>query len=103
MPPDDLIQLLPSLIEDGDWLEDRRQKLLFSMARAFERLGDLATACKVYLDCRYRGARTRAIRLTSRRHDWAATHALCLRAQETREGKAEFQYVRRVLPLDSTG
>ena len=97
-PPDELIQLIPAPIEDSDWLEDRRQKLLFSIARELERAGEITRALDLYLDCRHRGARTRAIRLTSRAHDWAEARALCLMAQKNPESEVELQYVRRVLP-----
>jgi len=87
-----------SAIEDSDWIEDRRQRLLFRIAREFERLGAADTALSLYLNCRHRGARTRAIRLKARAHDWKATRALCLRAQELPESEAELQYLRRALP-----
>ncbi len=98
MPPGEIMQHLPVPIEDSDWLEDRRQKLLFNIAREFERAGEITRALGLYSDCRHREARTRAIRLTSRAHDWAATRALCLAARQNPEGEAELQYVRRVLP-----
>ena len=99
MPLADLMQIVPPAIEDSDWIEDRRQRLLFRIAREFERLGAADTALSLYLNCRHRGARTRAIRLKARAHDWKATRALCLRAQELPESEAELQYLRRALPL----
>jgi VRR-NUC domain-containing protein/Fanconi-associated nuclease 1-like protein/Fanconi anemia protein nuclease-like protein len=98
VPLDELIQLIPPVIKDSDWLEDRRQKLLFSIAREFERAGDLTTALAMYLECTHRGARTRAIRLTSRAHDWPAVRSLCLLAQQNPESEAQLQHIRRVLP-----
>jgi hypothetical protein len=98
MPLTDLMQLVPEAIEDSDWIEDGRQRLLFSIAREFERGGALDAALSLYLDCRHRGARTRAIRLNARAHDWQATRALCLRAQQLPESEAELQYLRRILP-----
>jgi hypothetical protein len=98
MPLDELMQLIPPEITDSEWLEDRRQRLLFVVAREYERAGELDRALAMYLECRHRGARTRAIRLTLRAHDWEATRALCLLANAKPESEAELQYVRRVLP-----
>jgi hypothetical protein len=33
MPLDELLQLIPPVIVDSDWLEDRRERLLFVVAR----------------------------------------------------------------------
>jgi hypothetical protein len=99
MPLADLMQIVPPAIEDSDWIDDRRQRLLFRIAREFERGGAVDTALSLYLNCRHRGARTRAIRLKARAHEWEATRALCLRAQELPESEAELQYLRRALPL----
>jgi hypothetical protein len=97
-PLDELMQIIPPVIADSEWLEDRRQGLLFLVAREFERAGEFDAALAMYLECKYRGARTRAIRLKSRAHDWEATRALCLLAKAKPESEAELQYVRRVLP-----
>jgi len=101
MPLADLLQIIPQPIEGGCWIEDRRQKLLFSIAREFERAGEVDTALSLYLHCSHRGARTRAIRLKARARDWEATRALCLDAQKLPESEAELQYLRRVLPRAS--
>jgi hypothetical protein len=98
MPLDELVPLIPPGIADSEWLEDRRQRLLFVVAREYERAGELDRALAMYLNCTHRAARTRAIRLKSRAHDWEATRALCLLAKAKPESEAELQYVRRVLP-----
>jgi hypothetical protein len=98
VPPDEVIQFLPAQIEDSDWLEDRRQRLLFRIAREFERTSETSSALRLFSECRHREARTRAIRLTSRAHDWEATRKLCLAAQQNPHSDAELQYVQRVLP-----
>lgn len=99
IPLDELIRIVPAAIEDSDWLEDRRQRLLFGIAREYERAGETGTALAIYLSCTHRGARTRAIGLKSRAHDWEGTRALCLRASANPESEAERQHVRRDLPL----
>jgi hypothetical protein len=98
MPLRDLMRILPEAIDDSDWIEDRRQSLLFSIAREFERTGDADAALTLYSNCGHRGSRTRAIRLKARARDWEATRALCLQAQLKPESEAELQYLRRVLP-----
>jgi hypothetical protein len=98
MPLEDLVTALPGPIEDGEWLEERRQALLFLIAREFERSGNTDRALAIHANCRHRGARTRAIRLKLRARDWRGAHELSVRAQAHPESEAELQYVRRVLP-----
>jgi hypothetical protein len=102
MPLDELTALVPGVIEDSEWLEERRQKLLFRIAREYERGGELSKALPKYLQCTYRGARTRAIRLKCKAHDWEGTRALCVIAKKNPESAAELQCVRRVLPRVNT-
>jgi len=84
--------------QDTDWLEDRRQKLLFNIARAYEKDGDSAAAAAVYSSCTHAGARVRLIRVYERGRQWEAARALCLIAQEMPEDEAELQQLRRLLP-----
>jgi hypothetical protein len=98
MPLDELMTLVPGAIGDSEWLEERRLKLLFLIARESERAGDCARALSLYLKFSYRGARTRATRLCCQAKDWEGARSLCLMARENPEGEAELQYVRRALP-----
>jgi len=98
MPLDELMAIVPLAIEDSEWLEERRQKLLFLLAREYERAGEHATALDRYLACSYRGARLRAIRLKCRAKDWEGARRLSLLAKENPESAAELQHVRRVMP-----
>jgi hypothetical protein len=98
MPLDELTPLVPSAIEDSEWLEELRQKLLFLIAREYERAGENGKALAMYLECGYRGARSRAIRLRAKAQDWEGAQALCALAQGNPESEAELQHVRRVLP-----
>jgi hypothetical protein len=99
MPLDELMFLVPPAIRDSEWLEERRQKLLFLIAREYERAGEGVKALAMYLECSYRGAWSRAIRLKCKAKDWEGARALCALAKENPESEAELQHVRRVLPL----
>jgi len=98
MPLDEFGALVPGAIEDSEWLEERRQKLLFLIAREYERAGENETALERYLVCGYRGARSRAIRLKAKAQDWKGALTLSALAKENPESEAELQRVRRVLP-----
>jgi hypothetical protein len=54
---------LPPPIAGCDWLEERRQKLRFQIARAFERAGNCVRALEMYSTCTHREARGRRERL----------------------------------------
>jgi hypothetical protein len=95
--PETAIARLPPPIVDSDWLEEHRQRLLFQVARAYERLDDPA-ALRLFSACRYRGARMRTARLLERRREWQAARDLCVAAAANPESEAERQQVRRVLP-----
>ncbi len=98
MPLAEILKILPGPIEDSGWLEEKRQQLLFCIAREYERAGDLGAALSLYRGCMHRGARTRAIVLLSRIRDWEGSRALCAEAMENPESEAELQRVQRVMP-----
>jgi len=54
---------IPPSIEGCDWLEERRQKLRFQLAREFERADNGTRARELYETCTYRGAPKRLERL----------------------------------------
>jgi hypothetical protein len=83
---------------DCDWLEDRRQKILFDTARAYEREGNQSSALTAYSACAHGRARVRAIRLHERARRWETARALCLIAREAPSDEAEAQQLRRLLP-----
>jgi hypothetical protein len=89
---------VPPPIPDCDWLEERRQKLLFRIARHYERSGDRDAALTVLSACSHRGARMRTIRLRVRAHEWSRARELCLAAQRDPENDGERQQVNRLLP-----
>jgi hypothetical protein len=96
-PADAVHAALPAAL-DCDWLEDRRQKLLFKIGRAYEREGRESSALAAYSTCTHGEARGRVIRLHDRARQWERARALCLAAQENPRSEAEKQQLRRLLP-----
>jgi len=95
---DEVVALVPPPITDCDWLEERRQKLLFQIAGAYERSANRGAALTVLSTCTHRGARLRAIRLHERAHEWSMARELCLQAQRNPENDSEHAQVSRLLP-----
>jgi hypothetical protein len=96
-PADAVHASLPAALDSG-WLEDRRQKLLFKIGRAYEREGSESRALAAYSTCTHGEARVRVIRLHERACQWETARSLCLIAQEQPGSEAEKQQVRRLLP-----
>ena len=61
--PSEVLPLLPPPIEGSEWLNDRREKLRFQLARELERRGERVEALAIYRDCAYPDASRRADRL----------------------------------------
>jgi hypothetical protein len=95
---DEVVAGVPPRIANCDWLEERRQKLLFQIARAYERSDDRSAALTVLSVCTHRGARLRTIRLRERAQEWGMARELCLNAQRNPENESERQQVNRLLP-----
>jgi len=72
-----ILAALPPLIEGCGWLEDRRHKLMFQIARRCERQGETDTALRLYAGCLHPGSRARRIRLHERLQNWEVAAALC--------------------------
>jgi hypothetical protein len=97
-PPELVARAAPPSALGCDWLEDRRQRLMFDIARHHERGGDSASALAMYAACTHPGARMRVIRLHQRARRWEAAWTLCLSALAAPEDESERQQVRRLLP-----
>jgi hypothetical protein len=93
-----VVASIPAPISDSDWLEEHRQRVLFQIATAYDRLGDTAAALIGFLACRHRGSRMRTVRLLERQQKWDAARDLCLVAASNPESEAERQQIRRVVP-----
>ncbi|ANF27182.1 nuclease [Stutzerimonas stutzeri] len=89
---------IPSTPYANEWLENRRGKLLLSIARQCERNGDLPLALRLHAANRYPGARERAIRVLERCGQPEAAMRLALTAQAAPESEHEAQQLQRILP-----
>jgi hypothetical protein len=89
---------LPPPSADNEWLASRRQKLLFQMGQQLEKLRDWDGAFKVYRDCAYPGARSRAIRVLEKDEQIGLAYEWLRKAQEAPESEAERQHLLRMEP-----
>ncbi len=89
---------IPATPYANDWLENRRGKLLLSLARQCERNGDLSLALQLHAANRYPGARERTIRVLERCDQPEAALQLALAAQAAPESEHEAQQLQRILP-----
>jgi hypothetical protein len=64
--PLEIDRAMPGPIEDCDWLEERRERLMLHVARACERSGDVAQALRMYGGCSLPEARVRVQRIEAR-------------------------------------
>ncbi|QDZ27754.1 VRR-NUC domain-containing protein [Noviherbaspirillum sp. UKPF54] len=95
--PEDILRELPAAL-DNDWLERRRQKLLFRIAQHYERNAALPEALAIYSTCRFPEARLRAIRVLERCERFEDAFALADAASHAPESEAESQQLARILP-----
>ncbi|WP_019339092.1 VRR-NUC domain-containing protein [Stutzerimonas stutzeri] len=93
--------VLPDVPATGyanEWLENRRGKLLLSLARQCERDGSWSLALKLHAANGYPGARERAIRVLERHDQPEAALQLALTADAAPESEHEAQQLQRILP-----
>ena len=62
-PLDAVVRAMPPRKLDCEWLEERRQRLLFQIARRCERTGDASAALALYSGCAHPGTAERMLRL----------------------------------------
>ncbi len=96
-PLAEVLEQVPRVSSQHEWLQARHAKLLFQIARQHERCGDRERALSLYKECRYPGARLRAIRsleLAGRTHD---AIDLARSAQAHPESSAEAQKIERMV------
>lgn len=95
---DDVVRDLPLHAFDNDWLEGRREKLVFHIGQHYEKLKDWDAAYAAYARCRFPGARARAIRVLEKHERFDQAQALLLQAQSAPENEAERQHLARIAP-----
>jgi hypothetical protein len=95
---DQVVAAIPAPIVDSDWLEQRRQKLLFQVGQAAERAGDPKAALAVYSSCTHRGALVRTVRLLERAQEREIARDLCLAGIGTSKNASELEQLGRLLP-----
>jgi hypothetical protein len=96
-PLSTVLEQLPAVRPGHEWLENRRARLVFQVAREFERGGDRDSALRLYSACRYPGARLRAIRTLELAGRDADAFQLASDAAAAPESAAEAQKLARVM------
>ena len=89
--------LLPRISLNHEWLETRRARLLFRLARQYEIAGERNEALALYQECRHPDARWRAIRMLEIEARYNEAHAVASDAFRSAESHAEKQRVARAL------
>jgi hypothetical protein len=89
---------LPQQAFDNDWLQSRREKLVFQIGQHYEKQKDWDNAHATYARCRFPGARARAIRVLEKHERFDQAHALLSLAQAAPENEAERQHLSRIAP-----
>ncbi|TFW33383.1 VRR-NUC domain-containing protein [Massilia horti] len=96
--PEDVLRDLPPPARENEWLDSRRERLLFQIGQHYEKRRDWPNAHSVYTRCRYPGARARAIRVLEKNEQYAAAYELLELAQRAPESDAERQHLLRIGP-----
>jgi len=89
---------VPRAAHANPWLEARRAKLLYRLARYSERQDELQTAHDLYARSAHAGARGRRLRMLERLERFDEALALAREAEHEPESEAERQQLARVLP-----
>ncbi len=97
-PALDILQDLPRHAFDNDWLDSRRERLLFQLGQQLEKGKDWEQAHAVYAQCRYPGARGRAMRVLEKHEKFGEAWALYEQASAAPESEAERQHLLRIGP-----
>ena len=95
---EEVLAEIPQMPYANEWLEHRRGKLLLSIGRQCERVGDLSQALRLHAASGYPGARERAIRVLERCDQPEAALQLASEAYAAPESEHEAQQLQRILP-----
>jgi len=94
----EVLAALPPSPFDNDWLNSRRERLLFQIAQHVEKEQDWMSAHDLYARCRFPGARARAIRVLEKDGQYQRALALLDEARQAPESDAERQQIARIAP-----
>jgi len=94
----EVLRDLPRHSFGNDWLESRREKLLFRIGQQFEKDKDWESAHAVYAGCRFPGARSRAMRVLEKDEKFDQAYELFCTAEQAPESEAERQHLLRIGP-----
>lgn len=94
----ELVQEVPRHSFGNDWLDSRREKLLYRLGQQLEKDKDWEAAHAVYAGCRFPGARSRAMRVLEKDEKFDQAYALFCQANEAPENEAERQHLLRIGP-----
>lgn len=97
LAPSEVLARIPRQRLHHEWLESRRAKLIFQIARQYERSGDAESALGLYSDCSHPGARLRAIRVLETSGRAAEAYEQASHAAIRPESAAEQQKLARVI------
>jgi hypothetical protein len=75
--PRRILAVVPNRIDGCDWLESRRQRLLFRIGQSLERANDAPAALSVYAQTSHPGAAVRAIRIQEASAEPSVTLLAC--------------------------
>jgi hypothetical protein len=94
----EVLDALPRHSFGNDWLDSRREKLLFRIGQQLEKDKDWEAAHAVYAECRFPGARSRAMRVLEKDEKFDQAYALFCVAEQAPESEAERQHLLRIGP-----
>ncbi len=95
---DEIAAAIPPLPSENPWLVRMRDRLVFKMAREWERAGELGEACLLYHDCGHPEARGRLLRVLEKGGDHELALALAQQVHAAPTTEAERQHLHRILP-----
>jgi hypothetical protein len=97
-PLDEVLAALPAHPVDNEWLDSRRERLLFQIGQQYEKQKDWPNAHRAYARCRFPGARARAIRVLEKNEQYREAFELLNHAQRAPQSEGERQQLLRIAP-----
>lgn len=94
----EVLARVPAAPFENDWLDSRRQRLLFQLGQQLEKEQAWEPAHAIYANCRYPGSRVRAVRVLEKTRKFGAAHQLLCAAMRAPESEAERQHLLRIAP-----